>query len=94
MPIYEYKCSKCGRITEVWQKYSDPPLERCEACGGTVTKIISNNTFHLKGTGWYVTDYASGRTGPAKEEKSKSSTKDEGQKKTAKESGTEGSPKT
>jgi len=91
MPIYEYRCSRCGHISEVWQKFSDPSLEICEVCGGPVKKIISNNTFHLKGTGWYVTDYASGRTGPAKEEKPKSSTKDEGQNKATKDSGTEGS---
>jgi len=59
MPIYEYKCSKCGHITEMWQKFSDPALGECEICGGSVKKIISQNTFHLKGSGWYVTDYAS-----------------------------------
>jgi putative FmdB family regulatory protein len=59
MPIYEYKCGKCGHITEVFEKFSDPPLQTCEVCGGKVKKIISQNTFHLKGTGWYVTDYAS-----------------------------------
>jgi len=91
MPIYEYKCNKCGHISEVWQKFSDQPLETCEVCGEPVKKIISNNTFHLKGTGWYVTDYSSKKTGPAKKEKNKSSKKDEGQNKTNKDSGTEGS---
>jgi len=91
MPIYEYKCNRCGHISEQWQKFSDPPLETCEVCGGPVKKIISTNTFHLKGTGWYVTDYASRRTVPATKEKNKTSTKDEGQNKTKKDSGTEGS---
>ena len=82
MPIYEYKCSKCGHITEMWQKFSDPPLGECEICGGSVKKIISQNTFHLKGSGWCVTDYASGpsKAKPAKnkerEKKSKVDTKD------------------
>jgi len=58
MPIYEYSCSKCGRITEAWQKFSDPPLCECEQCGGPLKKLISQNSFHLKGSGWYVTDYA------------------------------------
>jgi putative FmdB family regulatory protein len=89
MPIYEYKCSRCGRINEIWQKLSDPPLDTCEVCGGSVKKIISHNSFHLKGTGWYVTDYASKGTGPKKKQQKKSSTKDEGQKKTDKESDTE-----
>jgi len=59
MPIYEYQCSQCGKIIEVWQKFSDPPIENCDKCGGPLKKIISQNTFHLKGSGWYVSDYAS-----------------------------------
>jgi putative FmdB family regulatory protein len=59
MPIYEYQCSKCGHQTEVWQKITDPPVTKCEMCNGRMRKLISQSTFHLKGTGWYVTDYAS-----------------------------------
>ena len=79
MPIYEYKCSKCGHITEMWQKFSDQPLGECEICDGSVKKIISQNTFHLKGSGWYVTDYASGaKNKPAKkEDKEKKPKKDD-----------------
>lgn len=58
MPIYEYQCNKCGQHTEVLQKFSDVPLRKCEACNGKMKKLISQSTFHLKGTGWYVTDYA------------------------------------
>ncbi|MBW1975729.1 MAG: zinc ribbon domain-containing protein [Deltaproteobacteria bacterium] len=58
MPIYEYECTKCGRVVEVMQKFSDPPLTECEHCHGKLRKLISMSTFHLKGTGWYVTDYA------------------------------------
>ncbi|MBW1991413.1 MAG: zinc ribbon domain-containing protein [Deltaproteobacteria bacterium] len=60
MPIYEYQCAACGQITEKWQKISEAPLTICPHCGGTLTKIISNCSFHLKGSGWYVTDYAAG----------------------------------
>ena len=80
MPIYEYKCNECGHITEAWQRFSDPPLDTCETCGGSVKKIISQNTFHLKGSGWYLTDYASrssGREEAKKDEKEKSN-KDDG----------------
>lgn len=59
MPVYEYQCVKCGRVTEAWQKFSDPPITECELCHGRMRKLISPSTFHLKGTGWYVTDYAS-----------------------------------
>jgi putative FmdB family regulatory protein len=58
MPIYEYECSQCGRIEEAIQKFSDKPLTRCGHCSGKLHKLISQSTFHLKGTGWYVTDYA------------------------------------
>lgn len=57
MPIYEYCCHKCGRTTEVMQKFSDQPLTRCPHCSGRLSKVISNCAFHLKGSGWYVTDY-------------------------------------
>jgi putative FmdB family regulatory protein len=58
MPIYEYSCSKCGEVIERIQKFSDPPLRKHAGCGGTLTKLISQSAFQLKGTGWYVTDYA------------------------------------
>ena len=63
MPIYEYECTKCGRQTEVWKKFSDSPMTKCELCRGKMKRLISQSTFHLKGTGWYVTDYASNRAG-------------------------------
>ena len=62
-PLNEYKCQKCGRITEVIQKFSDPPLTECKEwielncefktkCKGKLEKLISKSSFHLKGTGW------------------------------------------
>jgi putative FmdB family regulatory protein len=59
MPFYEYECTKCHFHTEVLQKISDPPVTKCEKCKGKMKKLISQSTFHLKGSGWYVTDYAS-----------------------------------
>lgn len=58
MPIYEYQCAACGQVVERWQKISDSPLTECPACGGSLHKIISSCAFHLKGSGWYVTDYS------------------------------------
>jgi len=57
MPIYEYHCSQCGDF-EVMQRISDKELRTCPTCRRKVTKLISNTTFHLKGSGWYITDYA------------------------------------
>jgi putative FmdB family regulatory protein len=60
MPIYEYRCSKCQNVFEVLQKFSDSPLRKHEKCGGRVERLISASGFHLKGGGWYVTDYGKG----------------------------------
>jgi putative FmdB family regulatory protein len=77
MPIYEYECTKCGKIEEAIQKFSDKPLTKCKSCAGKLHKLVSQSTFHLKGTGWYVTDYANKSGGPGKaskkNQKSKSS---------------------
>jgi putative FmdB family regulatory protein len=66
MPIYEYKCQKCGTF-EVTQRITEKPFGKCPTCKGKVKKLISNTSFQLKGTGWYVTDYArKGANGDAK----------------------------
>ncbi len=65
MPIYEYQCAACGLVEERWQKISEDPLTTCPVCGGNLSKLISNCAFHLKGSGWYVTDYSGNRTGAA-----------------------------
>lgn len=80
MPIYEYRCNSCGRIIEVMQKFSDKPLSRCPACSGKISRIISNCTFHLKGTGWYVTDYKKGDSGGGRREKTPETPKSESPK--------------
>jgi putative FmdB family regulatory protein len=80
MPIYEYECLACGKIFETVQKISEEPLTECRYCGGRVNRLISNCSFQLKGTGWYVTDYKSSSSSPgngsrqseSKEEKSES----------------------
>ncbi len=59
MPIYEYQCTECGHSEELIQKFSDPPVTGCPHCGGGMKKLMSMSSFHLKGSGWYVTDYAS-----------------------------------
>lgn len=60
MPIYEYECRSCRHRMETMQRISDPPLTECPECGGELRKLISAPAFHLKGSGWYVTDYAKG----------------------------------
>jgi putative FmdB family regulatory protein len=71
MPLYEYKCESCGKTFELIQKFSDEPLKTHPECGGIVEKVISAPAFHLKGTGWYATDYGK-RNGKSEESKSES----------------------
>jgi len=58
LPLYEYQCRKCGKRFEKIQKFSDPPLETHEKCGGAVQRLLSSPAIQFKGSGWYVTDYA------------------------------------
>lgn len=73
MPIYEYKCSKCGEIFEAFQKINDNPLNKCRFCSGKVERLISQSSFQLKGSGWYLTDYS--RKAATSESKTDSSAK-------------------
>ena len=70
MPIYEYECRGCGDVHEFLQKFSDSPKRKCPSCGKLrLKKLISAAAFHLKGDGWYVTDFR---------DKGKSKDKDQG----------------
>jgi putative FmdB family regulatory protein len=99
VPLYEYKCLKCGRKTEKIENVAGPHLKKCPHCGGKVEMMISAPAIQFKGTGWYVTDYAgkksggeSGRDekagGDAKESKD---TKDSGKDSSGKDSGSKDS---
>ncbi|MDI9570149.1 MAG: zinc ribbon domain-containing protein [Pseudomonadota bacterium] len=72
MPIYEYKCKKCGKDFEMFQRITDPAITSCRFCKGPVTKLMSLSSFHLKGSGWYVTDYG-GAKAPHSEAKREAS---------------------
>ena len=82
MPIYEYRCGKCGKHLEVIQKFSDKPLKSCPDCKGRLTKLISQTSFQLKGSGWYLTDYARKSDAKPKADSAESKTESKnGQKK-------------
>ena len=72
MPIYEYECTSCGNVEEALQKFSDKPLKKCRHCSGKLHKLVSQSSFHLKGTGWYVTDYANNSKSTTKTQSKKS----------------------
>ena len=66
MPIYEYRCAACGHQDEHLQKVSDAPLAVCPSCGKRkYQKQLSAAGFHLKGTGWYATDFKGSAKKPA-----------------------------
>jgi putative FmdB family regulatory protein len=75
MPIYEYRCAKCGEF-EVTQRITEDPLQHCPTCRRKVQKLISNTSFQLKGTGWYITDYARKGTSPENGKSEKASAVD------------------
>ena len=108
MPLYEYQCDACGHRFEVIQKFSDPPIETCEKCGGGVRKLFSSPAIQFKGSGWYITDYAragktdgagskdgGGASGESKtDSKAETNTKPEGKSDTKSETKSESKPAT
>jgi putative FmdB family regulatory protein len=77
MPLYEYQCTECGEIEEAIQKFSDTPLTTCKHCAGKLNKLISQSSFHLKGTGWYVTDYSKKKSSASNKDAESTSSKSE-----------------
>lgn len=73
MPIYVYGCEACGAVEEHIQRFSDPPLTKCESCGGRLEKQITSAAFQLKGGGWYKDGYASSKGGGATDKGASSS---------------------
>ena len=82
MPLYEYKCVKCGRMTEKIESVSGPHLKKCPHCGGKVEQQLTAPAIQFKGSGWYVTDYAGkGKSGgDAAPDKPAGESKDSGAK--------------
>jgi putative FmdB family regulatory protein len=58
LPLYEYRCLQCDAHFEKIQKFSDPPIKKCEICGGRLEQLLSSPAIQFKGSGWYITDYA------------------------------------
>jgi putative FmdB family regulatory protein len=76
MPLYEYKCKKCGHQFEKIQKFSDKMVKKCPDCGGPVEQMITAPAVQFKGSGWYVTDYAKKPSPAASAGESGSNSKD------------------
>ncbi|MGB5081103.1 MAG: FmdB family zinc ribbon protein [Burkholderiales bacterium] len=79
MPIYEYRCSSCGFQKEYLRKISDPLMTDCPECGKrTFSKMLTAAGFHLKGSGWYATDFRNSGAKPAAKADSAGAGKTEG----------------
>ncbi len=76
MPIYEYQCTNCGEKFELLQSFNDPPVTICKNCKGEAKRIISLANFHLKGSGWYATDYKTKDRAKKEEKEGKEDKKD------------------
>jgi putative FmdB family regulatory protein len=94
VPLYEYRCSKCGNVFEKIQKFSDPPQTECPKCGGKVEQVISAPSVQFKGAGWYVTDYAKKSGGSSSGNKDASSSTESSKSETKSESKGESKPST
>ena len=93
MPIYEYRCQQCGTTIETMQRMADAPLKHCDACGAdALERLISQTSFVLKGSGWYVTDYKS-RPSEAGGKSDPGSSSDAGSKSESPKAGAESAPK-
>jgi putative FmdB family regulatory protein len=84
MPIYEYRCTACGKELEALQKLSEAPLKTCPAChADTLVKLVSAAGFQLKGSGWYVTDFkGSGKPAASKKDGAEPAGESKGDRKT------------
>jgi putative FmdB family regulatory protein len=83
VPLYEYKCLKCGRHTEKIEPVAGPHVKKCPHCGGKVESVITAPAIKFKGSGWYVTDYAGKSQDGGSKEKIASEGKDSGGKDSA-----------
>lgn len=80
MPIYSYKCKKCGKIFDKFQKMSGNGKVNCESCGGEAFRLFSPVGIIFKGSGFYTTDYGSGTNKSSVDSKTDSKDKVSGEK--------------
>jgi putative FmdB family regulatory protein len=78
LPLYEYRCTKCGVTMEKIRKFSDPPLTKCAQCGGRLERLLSSPAIRFKGSGWYVNDYPSKSSAKSSKADGASSGKNDG----------------
>jgi len=60
MPLYDYQCSNCGKVTEVRHGFNDTHDEPCASCGAKLTRVFNPAPILFKGSGFYITDSRKG----------------------------------
>jgi putative FmdB family regulatory protein len=70
MPLYDYACTKCGRVHEVRHGFNESYERPCEACGAELRRVFNPAPILFKGSGFYATD-SRRSTGDSKPEKAK-----------------------
>lgn len=91
MPIYEYVCNDCGKKFELIENFHNDTEKECEYCSGKAKRVVSQSSFVLKGTGWYLTDYA--KKTPPQDSSQKKDAPQESKSKEGKQSSGESSEK-
>ena len=81
MPLFEYKCGKCGHHFDKIEKYTASSIKKCPRCGAKAERQLAAPAIQFKGSGWYVTDYG-GKKGSSdsKESSSESASAKSGEK--------------
>jgi putative FmdB family regulatory protein len=80
LPLYEYKCRKCGHRFERIESFKATITKKCPNCGGVAERMISSPAIQFKGSGWYVTDYAGKNSSKTAGENSESGSSKSGEK--------------
>jgi len=90
MPLYDYRCTECGREVEVRHGIHGTGPEICETCGGVMRKALSSPAVHFKGSGWAKKDAAAASARKAKPKASGSSSAASASSETGSEASTSG----
>lgn len=82
MPLYDYRCATCGKVTEIRHGFDDTNTAPCPECGGALARVFNPAPIIFNGSGFYKTDSRSSpkseaTSEPAKSEPVKTETKSE-----------------
>lgn len=71
MPLYEYRCEKCGDEYEKREGFDAPARQKCPTCRGAALRVFHAPPIVFKGSGFYVTDNRGAQSESSPDTKSK-----------------------